>query len=122
MGALACYCPSSPACCAAAFSYQDARALADDRQNGPDDLADRIARAKAVQDREDEKLPGTGKGYKQGSRVLAELIGAPIGGVVIGWGLDRWFGTSPWGLLILLVLSVVVAFRNIFKIAKERPE
>lgn len=97
--------------------------MADDRQNGPDDLAARIARAKLAQDgAAGNSTAPTGKGYKQGSRVLAELIGAPIGGAVIGWGFDSWFGTSPWGLLILLSLSVVVAFRNIFRISKERPE
>ncbi len=97
--------------------------MADDRQNGPDDLAARIARAKLAQDgAAGITAAPTGKGYKQGSRVLAELIGAPIGGAVIGWGFDSWFGTSPWGLLILLSLSVVVAFRNIFRISKERPE
>ncbi|OQW80199.1 MAG: hypothetical protein BVN32_02290 [Proteobacteria bacterium ST_bin14] len=97
--------------------------MADDRQNGPDDLAARIARAKLAQDgAAGIAAAPTGKGYKQGSRVLAELIGAPIGGAVIGWGFDSWFGTSPWGLLILLSLSVVVAFRNIFRISKERPE
>jgi ATP synthase protein I len=114
---------SSPACCAAAFSYQDVLALADDRQNGPDDRAARIARAKLAQDGAAGIVAApSGKGYKQGSRVLAELIGAPIGGAVLGWGIESLFGTSPWGLLILLTLSVVVAFRNILRISRERPE
>ena len=97
--------------------------MADDRQNGPDDLAARIARAKVAHGGAAAvAAPQPGKGYKQGSRVLAELIGAPIGGAVIGWGIDSWFGTSPWGLLIFLALSIVVAFRNIFRISKERAE
>ena len=62
------------------------------------------------------------KGYAQGSRVLAELIGAPAGGALIGWLLDRWLGTSPWLLLGLLVLGFVVAFRNIYRISNERPK
>ncbi|RYE65838.1 MAG: F0F1 ATP synthase assembly protein I, partial [Oxalobacteraceae bacterium] len=62
------------------------------------------------------------KGYAQGSRVLAELIGAPAGGALIGWFLDRQLGTSPWLLLGLLVLGVVVAFRNIYRISSERPK
>jgi len=32
-----------------------------------------------------------------------ELIGAPLGGGIIGWALDHWLNTSPWFLLILLV-------------------
>lgn len=66
--------------------------------------------------------PVEAKGYGQGARVLTELIGAPLGAGILGFALDHWFGTSPWFLLILLVLGVVVAFRNIYRISKERPE
>ncbi len=92
--------------------------MSDDRAS--DDLDRRIADAKAAVQPHAPARPA--KGYSQGSRVLAELIGAPIGGGVIGWALDYWLGTSPWLLLTLLALSVVVAFRNIFKISKERAE
>ena len=62
------------------------------------------------------------KGYAQGSRIIAELIGAPAGAALIGWLLDRWLGTKPWLLLVLLVLGFVVAMRNIYRIAQEKPE
>jgi len=95
--------------------------LADDRQN--DDLESRIAKARAA---EEARVGGAAtppsKGYGQGSRVLAELIGVPAGGALIGWALDYWLGTSPWLLLILLALAIVAAGRNIYKISKERAE
>ncbi len=95
--------------------------MADDRQN--DDLDRRIAEARAAEEARAGTAPKEqAKGYSQGSRVLAELIGAPIGGGLIGWLLDRWLGTSPWLLLILLALAVAAAFRNIFNISKERAE
>lgn len=62
------------------------------------------------------------KGYAQGSRILAELIGAPAGAALIGWLLDRWLGTFPAIMLGLLVLGFVVAFRNVYRIAQEKPE
>jgi len=65
---------------------------------------------------------GQGKGYSQGNRVLSQLIGGPVGGAVIGWSLDRLFGTSPALLLVMMLLGVVVAFRNIIRISGERPE
>ncbi|WP_019832255.1 AtpZ/AtpI family protein [Sphingomonas sp. PR090111-T3T-6A] len=62
------------------------------------------------------------KGYNQGSRVLTELIAGPAGGAIIGWLIDRWLGTSPWLLLVMLFSGTVVAFRNIYRISNERPE
>ena len=59
--------------------------------------------------------------YRLGNRVLAELIGSPAGGALIGWVLDRLFGTSPWLLLALLFMGFVVAFRNIIRISTKRP-
>lgn len=56
-----------------------------------------------------------------GNRVLAELIGGIAGGALIGWVIDRFAGTAPWGLLVMLFLGIVVAFRNIWKIANRRP-
>jgi ATP synthase protein I len=97
-------------------------ALADDRQNT--DLDSRIAAARAADEARSGKAadPVQPKGYGQGSRVLMELIGAPLGGGLLGWALDYWFGTSPWLLLIFLALAIIVAFRNIYRISKERAE
>ncbi len=88
------------------------------------DLDDRIARARSA---EAARVGGgtakrPAKGMAQGSRVMAELIGAPTGGAIFGWVLDRWLHTTPWLLLILLVLGFVVAFRNIYRIGQERAE
>ena len=63
-----------------------------------------------------------GKGYKQGSRVLAELIAGPVGGGLIGWLLDGWLGTSPWLLLALVFLGFAAAIWNIVKISGQRAE
>ncbi len=62
------------------------------------------------------------KGSKQGSRVLAELIAGPVGGGLVGWLLDRWLGTSPWLLLVMLFLGIGAAGRSIYRISNERPE
>lgn len=62
------------------------------------------------------------KGYSQGNRVLAELIGGLVGGALVGWVIDRFAGTAPWFLLAFLFLGLVVAFRNILRISSERPE
>lgn len=61
-------------------------------------------------------------GYRLGNRVLAELLGGMIGGALIGWLIDRVAGTSPWGLLVMLFLGIIVAFRQILKITTKRPD
>ena len=55
-----------------------------------------------------------------GQRVLAELIGGMVGGALIGWVLDRFLGTSPWLLLVLLGLGTASAFRNIIRLSNKR--
>ena len=54
-----------------------------------------------------------------GNRVLSYLIGGLAGGALIGWVLDRLFGTSPWLLLTLLFLGIGVAFRNIIRLSQR---
>ena len=86
-------------------------------------LDERLARVRADEaTRSGKSAQGQGKGYSQGNRVLAELIGGIAGGALIGWLLDRLFGTAPLLLLVLMFLGIGVAFRNIIKISGERPE
>jgi ATP synthase protein I len=82
-------------------------------------------RLKAAREREEERnrpaVQGSDANYRLGNRVLAELLGGMGGGALIGWVIDRLAGTSPWGLLVMLFLGTVVAFRNIIRIANRRP-
>jgi ATP synthase protein I len=65
--------------------------------------------------------PTADAGYSLGNRVLAALIGSLVGSALIGWCIDRWFNTAPWALIVMLFLGIAVAFRQIIKIAGERP-
>jgi len=55
--------------------------------------------------------------YQAGQLVLSNLIGAPAGGFVIGFVLDKWLGTQPWLLLIMLFLGFVGGFVNVMRIS-----
>ena len=57
-----------------------------------------------------------------GNRVLSYLIGGLAGGALIGWVLDRLFGTSPLLLISLMLLGAVGGFWNIIKLANQRPK
>jgi ATP synthase protein I len=84
------------------------------------------ARLKAAREREDErnrpKSEGASADYRIGNRVLADLLGGLFGGFVIGWVIDAFAGTSPWGLLVMLTFGIIVAFRNIIRAAQTRPD
>ena len=97
---------------------------------GPDPLGGDDAKARALDERiaraqhAETQRTAAGKtdateSYDLGNRVLAELLGGMIGGALIGWVLDRLFGTSPALLLTLLFLGIGVAFRNIFRLSKR---
>ncbi|WP_128892868.1 AtpZ/AtpI family protein [Erythrobacter sp. HKB08] len=83
-------------------------------------------RLRAARERENErnrpKASGADANYRSGNRVLADLLGGILGGLVLGWLVDVVAGISPWGLLAGLFLGIVVAFRNIFRMANTRPE
>jgi ATP synthase protein I len=83
-------------------------------------------RLRAAREREEQRnkpqVRGADAGYKLGNRVLAELLGGLLGGALIGWVIDRFAGTSPWGLLVMLFLGIAVAFRNIIRISSRRPD
>ncbi len=87
-------------------------------------LEERLKRAEDIEKVRTAKATAgaTDENYRLGNRVLGELIGSPVGGALIGWVLDRIFGTSPWLLLAFLFLGFVVAFRNIIRISTKRPD
>ncbi|ANU07744.1 AtpZ/AtpI family protein [Paraurantiacibacter namhicola] len=82
-------------------------------------------RLKSAREREEERnrpsVKGADANEKLGNQVLGHLLGGPLGGALIGWVIDQFAGTSPWGLLVMLGLGIVVAFRNIIRISGTRP-
>ena len=64
----------------------------------------------------------TGKGMSQGNRVLSALIGAPLGGAIIGFAIDQFFGSRPWAMLVLLFFGIAAGFVQIWRISQERAE
>lgn len=83
----------------------------------------RLAAAKQAEvERTAVKQQGADANYRLGNRVLAELLGGIIGGLSIGWVIDLVAGTKPWGLMVMLLLGTVVAFRNIIRISNRRSD
>jgi ATP synthase protein I len=78
------------------------------------------ARLKAARERKDGRssaaaTDGSEASYRAGNRVLADLLGGIAGGLFLGWVIDQFAGTRPWGLLVMLFFGIFVAFRNIVR-------
>lgn len=85
------------------------------------------ARLKAAREREEQRNKPSGgaeadANYRMGNRVLAELLGGIGGGAFLGWVIDHFAGTTPWGLLVVMFLGIIVSFRNIIRMSSQRPK
>ncbi|MEO5365969.1 MAG: AtpZ/AtpI family protein [Magnetococcus sp. WYHC-3] len=58
-------------------------------------------------------------GMGQALRMGSDLVAAVIVGGGIGYGLDRWLGSSPWMTLLFFLLGAVAGFRNLYRSASR---
>jgi ATP synthase protein I len=56
-------------------------------------------------------------GFGQALKLSSEFIAGIAVGVGIGWLIDRVAGTSPWGLIIFLLLGFVAGVLNVLRSA-----
>ena len=48
-----------------------------------------------------------------------ELVSAVAVGTIIGFILDKWFGTKPWLLIVFFFVGVIAGIMNVVKSAKK---
>jgi ATP synthase protein I len=88
-----------------------------------DSLEDRIAAARAAEDerlaKETPAVVGTGGGATQ---VISTMIGYPLGGIVIGFGLDNLFNTLPWITIVLMFLAFAGACIHVVRTNSNRTQ
>jgi ATP synthase protein I len=53
----------------------------------------------------------------QALRLSAEFISGVAAGGIIGFIVDRLFGTSPWGLVVCIILGFCAGMLNLFRAA-----
>ena len=90
----------------------------------PDARLDRLEQRLERVQREEAIRTGRGSppdaNEQLGQRVLATLIGGLLGGALLGWLADGWFGTGHTLLIVGLILGIVGAFWSIWKISNSR--
>ena len=89
-------------------------------------LEERLRVAQHEEDRRSSpmELPNvlTGKGMSQGNRVLSAIVGAPLGGLFVGFALDQLLGTRPWVMLAMMFFGIVAGFVQVWRISQEQAE
>ena len=48
-------------------------------------------------------------------RIGVELVGAVLVASAIGWAIDRWLGTRPWGMIVMFFLGVAAGMLNVWR-------
>ena len=89
-----------------------------------DDLAERLQHLGQRLERKDSEAPkpigrvaAQGRGMAQALRLASEFIAGILVGAGLGWLADRWLGTSPFGLMIFLLVGFAVGVVNVMRSA-----
>jgi ATP synthase protein I len=59
------------------------------------------------------------QGFGLALRMASEFVAGVLVGAALGWGLDRVAGTSPWGLIGLLLLGFGAGVLNVVRAAGQ---
>ena len=86
----------------------------------PDDFKTRLKIEKSkikkkAQTDDQKKGIFLGNAFKLGT----ELVAAVMVGTIIGFILDKWFGTKPWLILLFFFVGVIAGIMNVIKSAKK---
>jgi ATP synthase protein I len=81
-------------------------------------LGERLGRVEGRRpDESGDRSTATASGYARGFRLSTELVAGVLVGAGLGWLLDRWLGTSPWGLIVFLLLGFAAGVLNVMRAA-----
>ncbi|MEO6042225.1 MAG: AtpZ/AtpI family protein [Croceibacterium sp.] len=79
-------------------------------------LEQRIAAARTVEDvRQTQEHAPYADGRGGAFQIASTLVGYPVGGIVIGFVLDKIFGTLPWITIGLMFLAFIGACLQVMR-------
>ena len=55
------------------------------------------------------------QGMGLGFRIGIEFVVAIVVATGLGWAIDQWFGTRPWGTIVLFFLGVGAGMVNVYR-------
>jgi len=89
----------------------------DARLGSLDERLDRLQQADAAK----QAKTAVDSNMRIAQLVIGYLIGGPLGGALLGWGLDSLLGTFPRLLVLMLFLGFGAGFWNIMRISRNTP-
>lgn len=72
-------------------------------------------RDEAVETAREKQSEESRKGMALGLKISSEFIAAIAVGAMLGYLIDRFAGTSPWGLIVLLLLGFCAGVLNVLR-------
>lgn len=54
-------------------------------------------------------------GLGLGVRIGIELVVAIAVATALGWAIDHWLGTKPWGMIVLFFLGAAAGMLNVYR-------
>ena len=103
-----------------------------DRGAEPPDEAALSARLKSLGQRLDQANSGSSRGadtsfasrsaadhsaFARGFRLSSELVAGVLVGAALGWLIDRWLGSLPWGMFVFALLGFTAGVLNVMRSA-----
>ncbi len=78
-------------------------------------LGDAIKEQRIVEPAKSSPAAGLGKGLSDAFRLSAGFIAGVLVGAGLGWLFDLWLGTSPFGLIVFLLLGFAAGVLNVLR-------
>jgi ATP synthase protein I len=92
------------------------RLTSDELESRRRSLAAKLAaRGVGLKPSSQDKGTETASGVAQAVKLSSEFIAGVLAGAGLGWLADRFLGTSPWGLIVLLLLGFCAGTLNILR-------
>ncbi len=95
------------------------------RTGSDGDLSARLRQLETQLDRKRPAAPARDRRFEESSsgpsalgrafRMSTEFVAGVIAGGGLGWLFDRWLGTSPWGLIVFLMLGFMAGIYNVMR-------
>jgi len=82
-----------------------------------DQLNQKLADRADAEERANASLRSEKSGYGQAMKLSSEFIAGIVTGGGIGWLLDQWLDTTPFGLIVFLLLGFAAGVLNVLRSA-----